>query len=153
MRYNGPVHEMGLALEIHRACRARLAPHGPARIDSVKVAVGELSAVEPEILRYAWEAVVADGPDAEATLEIEWHPARQVCDDCGEIRERVDGTWLRFCPRCEMPLRVEGGRQLDVVQFAFTPLLDVPRVEVEGADEDADDGADGAPAPPDGTTP
>jgi len=140
---------MGVALEIHRACRARLAAHGPARIDRVKVAVGELSAVEPEILRYAWEAVVCDGPDAGAELEIEWRPARQVCADCGEIAERVEGDWLRFCPRCDLPLSVEGGRDLDLVQFAFTPLLEVPRV---GSD---DDGADDGPTPlaPDGNLP
>ena len=126
---------MGVALEIHRACRARLEAHGPTRLDRVKVAIGELSAVEPEILRYAWEAVVYDGPDADAELEIEWRPARQVCDDCGEIEERVDGEWLRLCPRCERPLRVEGGRELDLLQFAFTPLIDVPRVETDEDDE------------------
>lgn len=133
---------MGVALEIHRACRARMEAHGPTRLDRVRVAIGELSAVEPDILRYAWEAVVSDGPDSGAELEIEWRPARQVCDDCGEIEERVEGTWLRLCPHCELPLRVEGGRELDLLQFAFTPLVDVP-----GLGTDAEGDAGGGPKP------
>ncbi len=128
------MHEVGVALEIHRTCRAQLAAHGPTRLERVKVAVGELSAVEPEILRHAWEMVVADGPDAEATLEIEWRPARQTCPDCGEIAERQDGDWLRLCPRCELPLAIEGGRELELLQFAFIPLIDVPEVGGPGAD-------------------
>ncbi len=130
---------MGIALEIHRACRARLEAHGPGRIDRVKVAVGELSAVEPETLRYAWEAVVFDSPDADAKLEVEWRPARQICPDCGEIAEHADGTWFRLCPRCGLPLTVEGGRELELLQFAFTPLLQVPGVE-PGAEFEAGPG-------------
>jgi len=130
------VHEMGVALEIHRACREQLTPHGPSRLDNVKVAVGEFSAVEPDTLRFAWEAVVADGPDAGASLEIEWRPARQICDSCGEVAERVDDGWFRLCPRCELPLRVEGGQELELLQLSFTPLLDVP--EIEGDEESAE---------------
>ena len=36
------------------------------------------------------------------------------------IRERQPGTWLRLCPRCEGPLRVEGGDVLDVVAITYT---------------------------------
>ena len=59
-----PVHEMGIALEIHRVCLDAIAPQGDGRIETVRLAVGELSAVEPDLLRFAWEAVVADGPHA-----------------------------------------------------------------------------------------
>ncbi|MGD8376647.1 MAG: hydrogenase maturation nickel metallochaperone HypA [Acidobacteriota bacterium] len=111
------MHELGIALEIHRACRE----HAPAdgRLESVTVAIGELSSVEPELLRHAWEATVAAGPDAGAVLEIEWHPARQICSRCGDVPERSPGTWLRLCPRCGDPLRVDGGDQLDLLRFTF----------------------------------
>ncbi len=115
------MHELSLATEIYRTCRASVDARGPGRLDSVRVAIGELSAVEPELLTYAWEAVVSAGPDAGAQLEIEWHAARQVCATCGEVAEREPGRWLRICPTCGQPVHVEGGDELDVIQLSYTP--------------------------------
>jgi len=96
-------------------------PHGPGRLEEVRVAVGELSAVEPELLRFAWEAVTAGGTDAGSRLEIDWRPARQTCAQCGEVPVHETGGWLRVCPRCGAPLRIEGGTELDILQVSFTP--------------------------------
>ncbi len=113
------MHELGIASSIHRTCLEVLAGRG--RLERVRVAVGELSAVEPDLLRFAWQAVTEGGPDEGAELEIDWCPARQLCADCGKIDGRVPGTWLRLCPRCDQPLRVEGGDELKVVDLSFTP--------------------------------
>jgi len=112
------MHELGVASEVLRVCRAS-AGSGCARLERVTLAVGELSAVEPDLLRFAWEAATAGSPDAGAVLEIEWRPARQVCEACGDIAERATGSWLRLCPRCERPLRVEGGQELDVLHLSY----------------------------------
>lgn len=85
------------------------------------MAVGELSAVEPELLQFAWQAVTTGTPDEGSRLEVEWRPARQTCLKCGEVAERGAGSWLRLCPRCESPLRVEGGDELDILHLSFTP--------------------------------
>jgi hydrogenase nickel incorporation protein HypA/HybF len=111
------VHELSIATEIHRACRKELMRCGGGRLLEVRVAIGELSAVEPELLAFAWEAVVAGGPDEGARLEIDWHPVRQCCPDCGDVSERQPGSWLRLCPICSSPLRLEGGRELDLVSL------------------------------------
>ena len=113
------MHELGIAMEIHRGCRAAGDERGAGRLERVTVAIGELSAVEPDLLRFAWEALMEKGPDAGAELEIDWRPCRQTCADCGEIEERTSGTWLRLCPRCEGLLSVEGGNELDILQCAF----------------------------------
>ena len=115
------MHELSLATEIYRTCRATIDARGPGRLDSVRVAIGELSAVEPELLVYAWQAVVAEGRDAGAKLEVEWHPARQICEACGELKGHEPGDWLRICPDCGRPLRIEGGNELDVVNLSYTP--------------------------------
>ena len=112
---------MGIALEIHRVCREALGHHGAGRIESVRVAVGELTAVEPELLRFAWEAVVAGGPHAGSELEVVWCPATQRCSRCGGIEGRTAGSWLRICPSCGLPLEVSGGDELDVLELKFTP--------------------------------
>jgi hydrogenase nickel incorporation protein HypA/HybF len=118
------MHELSLVTEVHRACRARVDAQGGGRLEHVTIAVGELSAVEPDLLAFAWEAVTAGGPDAGAVLEVEWRPARQTCADCGEIAERAPGSWLRLCPRCQQPLYIEGGDELDILRFSFTPAAD-----------------------------
>ncbi len=115
------MHELSLATEIHRAARAAVEARGAGRLDVVQVVVGELSAVEPDLLAYAWEAVVAGSRDAGARIEIEWRPARQVCAACGVAAEREAGTWLRTCLRCGQPLRLEGGDELDLVRLSYTP--------------------------------
>jgi hydrogenase nickel incorporation protein HypA/HybF len=116
-----PLHEMGLAMSIYRACREAVAGHGAGTIEWVRVAVGELSAVEPDLLRFAWEAVTTAGPDSGARLDIEWCPARQHCPACGEDKPRRENSWLPLCPDCGAPLEVEGGQELEVLQLSFLP--------------------------------
>jgi hydrogenase nickel incorporation protein HypA/HybF len=117
----GRLHELSIAQEIYRTSRAAVAAHGPGRLERVKVAVGELTAIEPDLLTFAWEALTADGRDAGSVLEVEWHPARQFCAACGADKPRSPGTWLRLCPTCGQLLQVSGGQELDVLQVAFLP--------------------------------
>ncbi len=116
----GFVHEMGLAAEIHRIARQTADSNGGGPLELVKVAVGELAAVEPDLLDYAWRAVVAGTADDAAILLVEWKRASQHCSSCGEIAERAAGSWLRLCPRCAGPLAVAGGDELEVRRVSFT---------------------------------
>jgi hydrogenase nickel incorporation protein HypA/HybF len=113
------MHETGIAAEIYAISRRAADAHGGGRLSSVKVIVGELSAIEPDLLAFAWEAVTSGGRDAGSQLDVEWRVSRQACDACGEIPERAAGTWLRLCPRCKGPLRIEGGDELDVRDVTF----------------------------------
>ena len=113
------MHEMGIAMSIYDTARAAVAKHGGGRMDEVQVAVGELSALEPELLRFAWEAVVASGPHAGCRLAIDWRPARQLCPACGAEKSRTAGSWLHLCPDCGGPLTIEGGDDLDLLHVSF----------------------------------
>jgi hydrogenase nickel insertion protein HypA len=113
------MHEMGIAMSIYDTARAAVAKHGGGRMDEVQVAVGELSALEPELLRFAWEAVVASGPHAGCRLAIDWRPARQLCPACGAEKSRAAGSWLHLCPDCGGPLTIEGGDDLDLLHVSF----------------------------------
>jgi hydrogenase nickel incorporation protein HypA/HybF len=115
------MHELGVAASIYRSSREAVRAHGAGRLEVVRVAIGELAAVEPELLQTAWQVVTSDGPDAGARLEIRWHAARQHCASCGEQRARAAGSWLRLCPDCQMPLHVEGGDELDLLQVEYEP--------------------------------
>jgi len=113
------MHEMGIAVEIYRVCRATVEQHGGGRIHAVRLAIGELAAVEPDLLSFAWEAVVHDGPDAGSRLEVNWCPAEQLCTQCGDSVDRSEGSWMRICPDCGTPLQVRGGTELDVLDVVI----------------------------------
>lgn len=113
------MHEMGIAIEIYRTCREAVREHGEGRLTHARIAVGELSAVEPDLLSFGWQAVIADTPDEGAELEIEWCRADQRCPSCNEAKERSEGTWFRLCPDCGAPLQVSGGDELDVLEVSF----------------------------------
>lgn len=117
--YTRSVHEMGIALEIYRVCEDAVRDQGSGRMEAVRIAVGELAAVEPDLLEFAWEAVVAGGRHHGSQLEVVWCPATQRCARCGEVKERVEGSWLRLCPDCGLPLEVTGGDELDVLEVSF----------------------------------
>jgi len=124
------VHELGIAEEVYRGSRSAVATYAAARLERVRVAVGELTAIEPELLVFAWEAVTAGGPDAGAALEVERRPARQFCPTCRADRPRDAGVWLRRCEACGGALDVVGGLELDLLQVTFLA-------------DDGDDGDDG----------
>ncbi len=111
---------MGIAAEIYRIARGVADDRGGGPLESVTVVIGELAAVEPDLLEFAWRATVEGTADAPARLSVDWRAARQVCSRCGEIRERVPGSWLRLCPHCGGPLAVSGGDELDVRTIAFS---------------------------------
>jgi Zn finger protein HypA/HybF involved in hydrogenase expression len=110
---------MGIAIEVYRTCRETIEAHGGGRLQQARLAVGELSAVEPDLLVFAWQAVVEDGPDTGAELVIEWCRADQRCATCGEAKDRATGSWMRLCPDCGMPLEVTGGDELEVIDLSF----------------------------------
>ena len=113
------MHELGIALEIYQTCREAVREHGPGRIERVKVAVGELAALEPDLIAFAWQAVTVDGPDAGSLLEAQWRPAEQHCPQCGEPKPRLDSGWLRLCPDCGHILTVSGGTHIEVLELTY----------------------------------
>src|SRR6476619_140534 len=57
----GAVHEVGLAAEIYRIARDAAEARGGGRLEAVTVVVGDLAAVEPDLLDFAWNAVIGGG--------------------------------------------------------------------------------------------
>lgn len=132
------MHELGLVTDILAVSEASLAEHGRGRIEAVRVVVGDLAAVEPDLLRYAWEALTSGGPHAESQLEIEWRPARQVCPACDAQKPRAPGVWWPLCPDCGAVLSVEGGDELEVIDIRV--ILEEPG---EGGADGGGPAADG----------
>ena len=125
------MHEVSIVNELIRLCRERQAEHGFAPVSVVRIAVGELASVDPQLLTLAFGDLAPaalrsqrmPGPRA-VKLEVEWCPARQTCASCGDISERQEGTWMRLCPDCGRPLRVEDGDELDLIEVLFDDSLE-----------------------------
>lgn len=109
------MHELSIAAELLRICERRLPPG--TVLQRVRIAVGELASVQPELLQYAFAAVVGGTPHAGADLSIDWRPAQQRCTRCGTAAERTPGSWLAECPRCHLPLQIRGGDELDLLEL------------------------------------
>jgi hydrogenase nickel incorporation protein HypA/HybF len=78
--------------------RSALAVHG------LRVSVGELAGVDPELFRTAYETFRAGTLCEDAALHLVRHPARWTCPRCGKAFAR--GEVLRCAP-CGEPARLD----------------------------------------------
>jgi len=103
------MHEVGIARGILEAVRERFPDRASVR--DITVRLGPFSGVEPEALRFAFDALRTDLLTERARLVLELPPATGDCPDCGPgIPLPVPGP---SCPRCRKILSaVHGGDEL-----------------------------------------
>jgi hydrogenase nickel incorporation protein HypA/HybF len=77
------VHEYAIVSDLMDRVRGEAEAHGAARVVRLSVRIGELSGVDPELLRVAWETF----------------RERTICEGAPMALERVQAVWR--CPRCE----------------------------------------------------
>jgi hydrogenase nickel incorporation protein HypA/HybF len=115
------MHEYSIVQALLGQIEAAAAVHGATGVARVRVALGELSGVEPDLLVTAFatfrECTVAEG----AELEIRAVPALWSCPACGAALPR--GAPPR-CPACERPARLSAGDEIVLEQME----LEVPDV-------------------------
>jgi hydrogenase nickel incorporation protein HypA/HybF len=110
------MHELSLAQSIVDLIEEQRAGERFAHVRTIRVAVGQLSSVDPRALEFGFE-VVARGTVAEgATLAIDRPPGRAFCTDCSdtvEIASQADA-----CPICAgHRWMVVGGQELRVIDL------------------------------------
>ena len=89
---------MSIANSILEAVRKEAAARGGARVSKVGVRVGELAAIDPEALRFCFEAMVKDSDLEPLALEIEVKPWQQRCPACNLTFVVKD--YHLACPTC-----------------------------------------------------
>jgi hydrogenase nickel incorporation protein HypA/HybF len=111
------MHELGIAQSVLEAVQAEAAKRSSKPV-KVGLRIGELSAIDPEALRFSFEALTC-GTDLQGLqLEIELCPRRHRCLDCGTEFDIKD--FIFDCPHCR-GIRNEciSGEQL---QLAYVEL-------------------------------
>jgi hydrogenase nickel incorporation protein HypA/HybF len=110
------MHEMALAEEVLQIVEDAARREGLRRVHALWLEIGELSSVEPEALRFCFEAVARDSVAAGARVEIVAAAGAAWCNQCcAPIALAALGD---PCPLCGgYRLRVTGGMQMRVRQL------------------------------------
>jgi hydrogenase nickel incorporation protein HypA/HybF len=107
------MHELGIANSIFEVVQAESGRRPEARVARVGVRVGEFSSVDPEALKFSFEALVKDTRFSPLLLEIELCPLRQRCPACGNDFTVAD--FATACPLCgEKHTECVGGMELEL---------------------------------------
>jgi hydrogenase nickel incorporation protein HypA/HybF len=111
------MHEMAVAESILQIIQAKLDKlDRQAKVIKINLKIGKLTCVEPEALRFSFQAVSRETRLQESVLCIDSVPVKARCKDC-EKEFRLDE--LDFaCPFCSS-LRIEilAGRELQIESF------------------------------------
>lgn len=107
---------MSIAQSLIEILQEEMARHEATYLRSVRLAVGKLSAVVPEALRFCFGVMTQGTPMEGAQLVIETIPLQALCRGCRETFEVEEYTFV--CPRCGgKDLALQGGQELSVVEM------------------------------------
>lgn len=110
------MHEMSLAESIRGIVDEARERDSFKRVRTVVLALGELAAVEPESLRFCFDAVMKGGPAEGAELRIEPVPGQGWCRVCASS-VRLPALY-EPCPACgAYGVEVTGGNRMQVLEL------------------------------------
>ena len=89
---------MGIASSVLEAVRTEMRRYPESYPCKVGVRIGEMAAIDPEALRFCFEAMILDTDLASIELAIEVCPRRHRCLACGH--EFVVHDYDCSCPKC-----------------------------------------------------
>lgn len=112
------MHEMGIASSVLDAVRHESELRNGVRVLQVGLRIGEFAAVDPESLRFCFEALIA-GTDLEhVKLDVQFCRRRNHCKHCGEHFEAAEFPFI--CPKCDsIATEFAGG---DELEFAYMEI-------------------------------
>lgn len=107
------MHEMSLAEGVLQILEENARTHGYERVKTVRLEIGRLSNVEPESLRFCFDAVVRGSLAEGAALELIEVPGTAWCLGCS-VTVPIEALY-DACPRCGgVQLTVNGGTEMRV---------------------------------------
>ena len=110
------MHELALSQGIVELVLAHARREGLRSVTRIVLEVGAAAGVEPESLRFCFEAAAFDTAAQGAELRIDAVPLRGRCRECG-LEFEPPGL-MAACPRCQAYApRFTSGRELRVKEF------------------------------------
>lgn len=110
------MHEMSVTRSMLEIVRREMAANNIKRLTKLRLRVGELTAIEPEALRFSFEVSIKGTSLEGALLEIEEAPLTGRCRRCSE-EFRITAFENR-CPRCaSTEIERISGHELDIISI------------------------------------
>jgi hydrogenase nickel incorporation protein HypA/HybF len=92
------MHELGIITNIFTIIEEVATEHNLLKIHKVKLKIGKLQQIVPDIFTFAFETV-AKGTKAEgAVLDVDYVPVKMKCQGCG--CEFIVADNIYICPTC-----------------------------------------------------
>ncbi len=108
------MHEYSIVRALLQRVEAEARRHQASAVQRIRVRIGELAGVEPELLASAYACIRERTICRNATLDIEPVAAGWVCPRCD--RPIVAGGVLQ-CAECGTPARLAGGDEIVLEQI------------------------------------
>ena len=111
------MHEMGIAMEIIDIAVASIPVEmEAARVESVNLRVGKLSAIVPESLRFCFDVAIKETRLEGAELNIEQVPVVAMCKECGAKWTIEEPAFS--CKKCKSgSIELISGKELDIISI------------------------------------
>jgi hydrogenase nickel incorporation protein HypA/HybF len=110
------MHEMSIAQSLIEIIEEEMEKHGAKALRSVRLHIGQLSAVVPEALSFCFEVITEGTALQGARLNMEIVPLRGHCRGCGAEFEIVDYAFV--CPSCgSTRIETTAGQDLSIVEL------------------------------------
>jgi hydrogenase nickel incorporation protein HypA/HybF len=107
---------MSIAQSLIDIIKEEMAKHNVTKLKSVKLNIGQLSAVVPDSLSFCFEVITSDTELEGTKLDMEIIPLEGVCNDCHKNFEIEDYAF--FCPHCSgKNIETIAGRDLSIVEM------------------------------------
>jgi len=110
------MHEMSLCESVLGILEDNARRQGFERVKVVWLEIGALSEVEPEAMRFCFDAVVRNTLADQARLEITEIPGEAWCMQCNKIVQVAQ--CFDACPECgSYQLQVTGGEEMKIKEL------------------------------------
>jgi hydrogenase nickel incorporation protein HypA/HybF len=111
------MHELGIVQSILEIIEQQAEINSATKVLGVELEFGALTAVMPEAIEFAFEALTKDSLAQGADLKITILPIKAICMDCG--CESTLESYAPFCPSCSKGILniVQGKDEMRIVSI------------------------------------
>jgi hydrogenase nickel incorporation protein HypA/HybF len=110
------MHEISLIESIIEIITAEMPKHNITRVEAIKLRIGEMRQVVPDVLLFGFEVLSKGTPLEGAELIVENVSMKGHCRICDQDFALED--WFSNCPGCgKAEYDIISGRELEIVEF------------------------------------
>ena len=110
------MHEMAIAQSIIDIVEQEMARHGVTKVKTIRLVVGEFTAVVPDSLSFCLEIITKETPLEGVEIEMEQVPLTGRCKSCGQ--EFPIQEYKFICPQCgSKEVEAVAGKELFVKEI------------------------------------